>query len=290
MYLCIQFTYHIFGTCLLYYLKSMSVKLHPFIDGTFRIFNIWPHGVAVRKVLPFHLPWFPAAQHLYTGCGLFFTVWMVCQSVWVSVCLYVGSEWLCESSVFVCLPIFIYKNLHSDLIWSDRIWALLWSEMIGNSLASLHGVEQPASQQTPGPPRFKLWSEVMNGSDILVFCGFGVISNVTVDNEYRGDSDLTTTTKLRFLTWLWEALHNLGFSCPRTRFLSVLWGYPLKKILREELKTENTFRGIRGDFRYLGNFKVVHIRKCSLLSLLSKIKVVIWYKAHIYGSYYSRSL
>lgn len=70
--------------------------------------------------------------------------------------------------------------------------------MIGNSLASLHGVEQPASQQTPGPPRFKLWSEVMNGSDILVFCGFGVISNVTEDNEYIGDSDLTTTKRSTF--------------------------------------------------------------------------------------------
>lgn len=120
--------------------------------------------------------------------------WFVRVCECLSVC---WSEWLCESSLFVCLP--IYKNLHSDLIWSDRIWALLWSEMIGNSLASLHGVEQPASQQTPGPPRFKLWSEVMNGSDILVFCGFGVISNVTVDNEYRGDSDLTTTKKKNYV-------------------------------------------------------------------------------------------
>lgn len=101
------------------------------------------------------------------------------------------SEWMCEMSVFVCL-LLKKKNLHSDLIWSDQNLALLWSEMIGNSLASLHGVEQP-SQQTTGPPHFMLWSEVMNWSDILVLCGFGFISKLTVDSEYRGDSDLTTT-------------------------------------------------------------------------------------------------
>lgn len=103
------------------------------------------------------------------------------------------SEWLCGMRVFVSLFMKKKKNLHSDLIWSDQNLALLWSEMIGNSLASLHGGEQPASQQTPGPPHFMLWSEVMNWSDILVLCGFGFISNLAVDNEYRGDSDLTTT-------------------------------------------------------------------------------------------------
>lgn len=155
--------------------------------------------------------------------------WFVRLRERLSVCPYVGVNDRVKVAC-LCVYLYIFKNLHSDLIWSDRVWALLWSEMIGNSLASLHGVEQPASQQTPGPPRFKLWSEVMNGSDILVFCGFGVISNVTEDNEYRGDSDLTTTTKnLCSLTWLWEALENLGFSGPRTRFLSVLWNYPLKK-------------------------------------------------------------
>lgn len=148
---------------------------------------------------PFSPPMIPCGSALIHRMGAFLQQfeWFVRVCECLSAC---WREWLCESSVFVCLP--IYKNLHSDLIWSDRIWALLWSEMIGNSLASLHGVEQPASQQTPGPPRFKLWSEVMNGSDILVFCGFGVISNVTVDNEYRGDSDLTTTKKLRSVTWL----------------------------------------------------------------------------------------
>lgn len=45
----------------------------------------------------------------------------------------------------------------------------------------------------PGPPRFKLWSEVMNWSDILVLAEFELISRFTVNNEYRGDSDLTTT-------------------------------------------------------------------------------------------------
>lgn len=76
---------------------------------------------------------------------LFVGVW-VC--VWVDERM---SEWSCEMSVFVCL-LLKKKNLHSDLIWSDQNVVLLWSEMIGNSLASPHGAEQPASQQIPGPP------------------------------------------------------------------------------------------------------------------------------------------
>lgn len=35
----------------------------------------------------------------------------------------------------------------------------------------------------------------MNWSDILVLGGFGFVSSLTMDNEYRGDSDLTTTEK-----------------------------------------------------------------------------------------------
>lgn len=56
------------------------------------------------------------------------------------------SEWMCEMSVFVFL-FFEKKNLHRDLIWSDRNLALLWSEMIGKSLASLHGVEQSTNSR-----------------------------------------------------------------------------------------------------------------------------------------------
>lgn len=190
-----MFVINAFCSCILRQcLKYIYTFCTPFY-WPLHLFNRWPPGVAVGKVTPFHLPWFHAAQRLYSGCWLFVTVWMVfseCECV--SACLSERtSEWLCEMSVFVCLLLKKKKkNLHSDLIWSDQNLALLWSEMIGNSLASLHGVEQP-SQQTTGPPHFMLWSEVMNWSDILVLCGFGFISNLTVDSEYRGDSDLTTT-------------------------------------------------------------------------------------------------
>lgn len=153
-------------------------------------------------------------------------VW-VCVLVWVSERVSECVKWEC-----LCFFFFEKKNLHSDLIWSDRNLALLWSEMIGKSLASLHGVEQPASQRTPGPPHFMLWSEVMNWSDILVLCGFGFISNLTVDTEYRGDSDLTTT---KIFIRPFTLLFVLGIEAASLGFVKLL-----RKAYRGEQYTRTT--------------------------------------------------
>lgn len=89
-------------------------------------------------------------------------------NVWVS------GDCLCEC---VWVFFFLCKNLHSDLIWSALSLALLRSEMIGKTLSSLRGDEQRAQKKPPGPPRFLLWSEVMNWSDILVLDELGLISS-----------------------------------------------------------------------------------------------------------------
>lgn len=58
----------------------------------------------------------------------------------------VVTAWVSECGVFesVTAILFLYKNLHSDLIWSGLSPALLWSEMIWKALASLRGDEQQA--------------------------------------------------------------------------------------------------------------------------------------------------
>lgn len=120
------------------------------------------------------------------------------------------------SSVCACECVFLLKkkNLHNDLIWSGLSLALLRSEMIGKAPASLRGDEQLA--RCSGPPRFIPWSEMMNWSDILVLSEFGFFSSFTMDNEYRGDSDLTTTQKLRGILagyWLFWSLRPLHAFC-----------------------------------------------------------------------------
>lgn len=239
-----MFVINAFCNCILRQcLKYIYTLCTPFY-WPLHLFNRWPPGVAVSKITPFHLPWFHAAQRLYSGCWLFVTVWMVFRSV--SVCLHVWvNERVSECLKWACLCVFFWKkkNLHSDLIWSDQNLALLWSEMIGNSLASLHGVEQP-SQQTTGPPHFMLWSEVMNWSDILVPCGFGFISNLTVDSEYRGDSDLTTTkVYLRPLTLLFvRSLASFVFSGSSNIFIFRFCEIIKKTLPRGAVHKNNTQR------------------------------------------------
>lgn len=134
--------------------------------------------------------------------------------------------WVSDCRVFVSVCVCLSKNLHSDLIWSGLSLALLWSDMIRNPLSSLRGHEQPALF-TPGLPRFMLWSEVMNWSDILVLAEFGFISNFRTDDEYRGDSDLTATEKPSSPGWTCDLLNRnslilqkLNVSFRRLRCLS----------------------------------------------------------------------
>lgn len=62
-----------------------------------------------------------------------------------------------------------------------------------------------------GPPRFMLWSEVMNWSDILVLAELELILSATLNDEYRGDSDLTTTEdQLRGVETTANADNELG--------------------------------------------------------------------------------
>lgn len=91
----------------------------------------------------------------------------VCGVVWLCERM---SEWANEWVSVSVHRVFVYlcKNLHTDLIWSGSSLALLGPEMIGTTLASLFGDEQRARVSPPGLPRFMLWSEVMNWSDILV--------------------------------------------------------------------------------------------------------------------------
>lgn len=116
------------------------------------------------------------------------------RSVIVCACLSERkSEWMCEMSVFVFL--FFLKKKPTQ--WSYLIWSEFGPALIGNDRkiacepswrwAAGESTNSRASTLVCCGQRWWIWS------DILVLCGFGFISNLTVDTEYRGDSDLTTT-------------------------------------------------------------------------------------------------
>ena len=88
----------------------------------------------------FQCPMIPCGSSLYNqpGSTVFFIVWMFCVS-FERVCECLESAWVSESVVSVCVSEILFKNLHTDLIWSGLSSALLSPEMIGKPLASLHG-------------------------------------------------------------------------------------------------------------------------------------------------------
>lgn len=132
---------------------SISIRfVHPLFTGLYVILTDDHRGsLWVKSPLSFshdsmrHSGYIPDVSSSSSQLEWFARVWVcVCMFAWAKEWVIVWNERVCVSSLEKKKK----KNLHSDLIWSDRNLALLWSEMIGKSLASLHGVEQPASQQT----------------------------------------------------------------------------------------------------------------------------------------------
>lgn len=130
-----------------------------------------------------------------SGCSLLFRVWMACMrdecgSVWRLL------EWV---KVLLCLCERVCTSFKKKPTqWSYLIWSEFGSALTGDDRKPAREPSwrwSAGTSLTPGPPRFMLWSEVMNWSDILVLGEFGFISNFTVDDEYRGDSDLTTAER-----------------------------------------------------------------------------------------------
>lgn len=106
---------------------SISTRfVHHLFTGL--LFNRWPPGVAVSKVSPFYLPWFHAAQPLYSGCSLFVTVWMV----WWSVSLHVWvNERVSACVECACLCFFLWRK-KKPTQWSYLIWSEFGPTLIGN--------------------------------------------------------------------------------------------------------------------------------------------------------------
>lgn len=141
-----------------------------------------------------------------------------CVSEWVSECLRV---WAC---VCGCVS---FKNLHTDLIWSGQRWALLWPDMIGNALASLHGDVQPAETFRASTLR-----AVVRGDELIRYTS-PVKARVHLDlhsgqwvqrrfwSNHSGRSSLVEDSEGR----RWKRIENLayGYDCSCQLNSLVVW-------------------------------------------------------------------